>query len=75
MAGLVRAGPYTMAAMDSYLITVDGSEHEVSTATARRLVAGALCRLQEDLLPCPVLQDRVPARLEPATARGAARAK
>ena len=28
----------TMAAMDSFLITVDGSEHEVSTGTVRRLL-------------------------------------
>ena len=28
----------TMAAMNSFLITVDGSEHEVSTGTVRRLL-------------------------------------
>jgi hypothetical protein len=27
-----------MAVMDSFLITVDGSEHEVSTGTVRRLL-------------------------------------
>ncbi len=38
MSELLAGRADTMAAMDSFLITVDGAEHEVSTGTVRRLL-------------------------------------
>lgn len=38
MSELVAAHADTMAAMDSFLITADGAEHEVSSSTVRRLL-------------------------------------
>src|SRR6266849_3315241 len=38
MSELLAGRADTMAAMDSFLITVDGAEHDVSTGTVRRLL-------------------------------------